>query len=69
MNICAHTPTEYEGDYPPYLSVNYAGRLREAVEITVRGPTKPDGSSGDTATVSMSRTQFIRLVAEGARRL
>lgn len=49
--------------YPSYLSVNLASENNN-VEITVRSPTKSDGSCGDTSCMTMSVAEFKKLFSD-----
>lgn len=48
----AYTPTEYSGHYPPYLNITFDG---DNAVVTVRGPTKTDGSVGDEVSITVPR--------------
>ena len=65
-NIAAFTAPG--ANYPAYVSVNDTGTLpdptAEGVEITVRSAPKADGSCGDCASITMTRSQFAALMRE-----
>ncbi len=67
--IEAHTPTRYEGQYPPYLNISEAGTPYEEVVVTVRGGCKPDGSMGETASIKMTKRKLHEILLRAARRL
>lgn len=56
-NVTAWTPV---GLSPPFVSINdYSGHV---IEIIIRAPAGPDGRSGVTASVCMSRSQFEGII-------
>lgn len=58
--VCLGAYTAPGVTYPEYVSINTVeGGL---IEITVRSPTKRDGSCGDTSAMMMSRAEFMRML-------
>ncbi|MER9524054.1 hypothetical protein NKI96_10760 [Mesorhizobium sp. M0292] len=56
-NIAAFTATNYEGHYPPYISINKEDGL---VEIMIRSPEK-NGVEGTLAAIKLSEDEFAGL--------
>lgn len=58
-NMAAFTATEYEGYYPPFISINEDDGL---VEIMIRSPEK-NGSEGSMGTITLTHEEYASLIS------
>jgi hypothetical protein len=62
-NLAAYTIPG--GGYPAYVSINEDS---DGVQITVRSPSRSDGTCGDCATITLRREVFDELLSAALRR-